>query len=164
MTRVDGRRRRLGFGALEVTAAVAILAFALPSIYELFVRATAAVQGGSRRAEAAALAAEGVEIVRMLRNKGWAANVVSLTNGATYYPMLAANTWTLAAADPGPVQGRYTRTVTASEVRRDAASNISAAGTIDPDTRLVSVTVSWSERGQTRTIQLQTYVTNFLKN
>ena len=58
--------------------------------------------------------------------------------------------------------GIFTRDVVIESAERDTSDNIVASGgTLDLETKKVTVTVSWEERGGIREIETITYLTNF---
>jgi len=57
--------------------------------------------------------------------------------------------------------GIFTREIVIEPVERDTTDNIvESGGTLDPQTKKVTVTVSWEERGGTRELKTTTYLTN----
>jgi Tfp pilus assembly protein PilV len=101
---------------------------------------------------------EGAEAVRVLRDNGWS-NISGLSTGTDYYPTFSGGTWTLSAT-PNTV-GAFTRKVTIANVNRDnTTQDISASGSNDAGTKLVTVTVSWSEEANTITKNLSFYIMN----
>lgn len=157
------KRKEKGFGLIEILIATAIIAVAFIGIIGFFIFSQNATLRGVRNAEATSLAEEAMEAVRKLRDESWTNNIVTKTNGTTYYPVISANKWDLQTTNPDP-SSFYTTTVVFSAVTRDANSNISSSGTNDSDSRKVVVTVSWLESGATKTVPLTTYITNFLDN
>lgn len=114
--------------------------------------------------QAGFLLEEGAEAVRVARDDAWS-NISSLTPGTNYYPTFSGSTWTLSST-PNTV-GIFTRTVTLANVNRDTSINtstskdiVSSGGTLDPGTKLFTVTVSWPEGGVTIIKTLQFYITN----
>ena len=58
--------------------------------------------------------------------------------------------------------GIFTRDIVMEPVERDAADNIVASGgTLDPQTKKVTVTVSWKDRGETRELEIATYLADW---
>ena len=111
--------------------------------------------------QASFLLEEGGEVTRILRDNAWS-NISNLTLGTNYYPTFGNNTWTLSTT-PSQV-GIFTRTVTFSQVLRDAVTgDISNSGSIDTGTKLVTVNVSWSESGQTISKNLKFYISNIFQ-
>ncbi len=109
-------------------------------------------------AQAGFLLEEGAESVRILRDNAWT-NISGLTNGTNYYPTFSGGTWTLSTT--ANTVGIFARKVTIGSVNRDSTTkDISASGTDDPGTKLVTVTVSWTEAGVNVTKTLQFYILN----
>lgn len=152
-----------GIGVIEIVVVAGIISTVFLSISQLLVLATRPIAAGAREAQAMFLAEEAIEAVRTLRNVDWTDNIASLTNDTPYYPLLAGDNWSLTTSNPGVIDNTYTRTVVVSAVYRDGDDNIStSSGTLDEKTRKVTATVSWSERGQSKSVVLETYITNFL--
>jgi hypothetical protein len=58
--------------------------------------------------------------------------------------------------------GIYTRDITIGQVRRDGLSNIvESGGTLDADTKKITVKVIWQDRGIARELQAITYLGNW---
>ncbi len=108
--------------------------------------------------QAAFLLEEGAEAVRITRDNAWS-NISNLIPGANYYPIFSAGIWSLSSTSN--TVGIFTRSATIANVNRDnATKDISAAGTDDPETKLVTITVSWEEGGATITKTLKFYLIN----
>lgn len=153
-----------GFGVIEIVVAVAIIGIVFFGIYEFALVSSTSVHASSRQIAAGYLAQEAVEIVRTKRNSSWDTDIATLSTGTPYYPNLVSNSWSLSLSNPGLIDNLYTRTVVLQDVLRDNDDNIASSGTVDPDTRKVTVTVSWDEKNGSQQIVLETYVTNFLQN
>jgi len=140
-----------------------LVAFSIITVSVLFASAVAqkslyVSRQAVHSAQAAFLLEEGAEAVRTLRADAWS-NISTLSENTDYYPVFAGGTWTLAAS-PAMV-GIFTRVVRIAPVLRDDSSkNIAASGTEDPDSKLVTVEVSWIEGGTTLTKTLQFYLMN----
>lgn len=153
-----------GFGLVEIIVVAAIVGTAFVSLYELFVLSSRPISTSKNQTEAVYLMEEAIEAVRVLRNNSWTDNIATLENGTTYYPTVANDQWTLSTINPGPVNGLYTRTIVVNATLRDANDNISSSGTLDPNTKKLTATVTWPERGELRTVTVETYITNYLDN
>src|SRR3989344_1002893 len=106
--------------------------------------------------QAAFLLEEGAEAVRILRDNAWT-NISNLTPGSNYYPLFSGGTWTLSGTSN--TVGIFTRIVSINNVNRDnSTQDIAVAGTNDPGTKLVTVTVSWDEGGTAITKTLSFYI------
>jgi len=157
-------QRKLGFAVLEIVVAAGIISIVLLGILQLVSQSIQPINTSVRQAQAVFLAEEAIEVVKVLRNEGWKSNIATLTNSATYYPTISANNWTLSATDPGPINGIHTRTVVLDAVYRDGSSDISSSGTLDDNTKKITATITWSERNQSRSFVISSYLTNFLDN
>lgn len=147
-----------GLTLVEVLIAAAIILVAVMSllgVHSFYLRS--ALENGAV-VKAVHLAEEGIEAMRYLRDVSWSQNIAPLTNGVPYG--LAFNTaW--ATDSTSMVVGKFYRTVTFSSVERDAQSDIvSSGGVVDPNTKLVTVSVSWLTQGATTTKTVMTYLTN----
>ncbi len=152
-----------GAGMIELLIAVAIVATSFFAIAQISITALRAAGDRNDKAQALALAAEGVEAVRTIRDGSWTTGIAPLTFGSTYYAVISSGKWTLTLSDPGVLQNKFTRTVVINNVSRDINDNIVAAGgTDDPKTKKATVTISWGSPA--KSVQLVTYVMDILKN
>jgi hypothetical protein len=109
------------------------------------------------QSQAAFLLDEGAEATRILRDNGWA-GVSGLTPATDHYISFSGGTWTFSTT-PSSV-GIFTRKITPSLAYRDGSQNLAPSGTLDNQTRLITVTVSWADAGETFTKTLQFYLTD----
>jgi Tfp pilus assembly protein PilV len=101
---------------------------------------------------------EGAESVRIVRDNAWS-NITSLTSGANYYPTFSGGTWTLSSTSN--TVGNFTRKVMVENVNRNnSTQDIAASGTNDPNTKLVTVTVTWTEGATSMARTISFYITN----
>ena len=149
-----------GMGLVEVVVGVSILAVAGVSLMLAFGFYVQTAAAAPRPIQAAFLEDEGMEAMRLLRDGSWS-NISSLTPGTPYYVSFNASTtvWTIGTA-PKMIDSIFERKIVVASVNRDGSSNISASGTNDPNTKKITVSVSWSSRGATTTKQLVGYLTN----
>jgi type II secretory pathway pseudopilin PulG len=152
-------------GALlvEVLIGSAIIASVLVLLAGSLVRFNLLAVDNLRRTQAAFLATEGLEAVRSLRDTSWTEAVATLTPNTDYYLAWQGDQWSLSAT-PSLVDGRFDRAVRVEEVYRDANNDIAETGTLDPDTWLVTASVSWPTGRGTTTKQLSAYLTNLFDN
>ncbi|MBI5798338.1 MAG: hypothetical protein HZB10_00195 [Candidatus Yonathbacteria bacterium] len=154
---------RRGFGLIEIILGAAILSVALFSISNFFqatLRAStitqAAIQGDY-------LLEEGVEAVKLFRDMSYTSNIKNMSTTTTYYFLWNSTNWATSTLNT-PVDGKFERRFTLADVKRDTNNDIATTGTYDPDTKLVTVTVSWRDNMGTTTRSIQTYVTNIFNN
>lgn len=110
------------------------------------------------RSKATLLAMEGQEMVRHLRDQNW--NEISArTVGSDYYLDIAPDVIELTTT-PEVVDGTYTRTITFTDVYRNASDDVVPSGTsgatVDGGSRFVTVAVVW----EGETVELNSLVTN----
>jgi len=136
---IKTKRRSEGQLLLELLLAMALSAIMLPA---LLVGLTASRSGKAQqqeRLDATTFAKEAYDALRVVREQGW----TYVKNDGRYYPVLNGNTWALATGS-GTVNG-FTRYLDISDVFRDINGNIATSGgTIDPSTKKITITVSWT--------------------
>ena len=157
-------KKQKGFGLIEILIVGSVIGIGFVGLVAFLVNSSGTTFKISRNTEAVSLAKEGMEAVRSLRDESWT-NIASLSTGTTYYPKIDIDKWTLVLVDPGLVNGLYTRTVVIDSVGRDVINaDIVPSGTLDDNTKRITVTVTWKENQKTEDVTIETYITNFLDN
>ncbi len=152
------RRGQSGFMLVEVLVAVAIIAVSVLAAMGVTQKAVAVSRQAFHATQAAALLEEGAEGVRIVRDNDWD-SISSLTLGTDYYLTYTGNTWTLSTT-PSTI-GIFTRKIRMSAVKRNATTaDIANSGNDDPDTKMITTTVTWTESGVTVTKTLSIYLMN----
>ncbi len=106
--------------------------------------------------EALAIAEEGLELVRFVRDEDWT-DISGLTNGNTYY--LAVTPTTVTLTSTATTTGMYTRTIEVQPVYRDANDDVvTSGGSADADSKIVTTTVTWD--GGSESVELSTIIGN----
>lgn len=151
---------RGGIGLVEVLVGASILSVAgvaLVLTYGMYVKIAVVAP---RPIQATFLQDEGLEAMRIIRDNSWT-TISNLTLGTSYYLSFNASTtaWTLSTT-PQMIDGIFDRTIVVSSVNRDVNSDIASSGTIDTNTKKITVSVSWLKNGATTTKQLVGYLTN----
>ena len=159
MNNIYSSNLRKGFGIVEAIIASAIISVVLVAIISAYQNLSRLSLQNTENIQAAFLLEEGGEIVRIMRDNNWS-NISSLTNGTTYYATWNGTTW-VSTTTPNEIDV-FTRTFVFSNATRDMNFNLSQTeGTEDPNSRLVTVSVSWDNYGNgTTTKSLQTYIFN----
>lgn len=143
---------------VELLVAIGLTAIMLPALATALVGAREGRAQENERLQATALLRETEEAVRSVREKGWA-NIA--TNG-TYRPTIVSNGWGLTAG--AETVGNFTRQIVISDVQRNAAGAIvTSGGTVDPATKKVTASVSWTTPIAT-TISNDSYVSRHAGN
>lgn len=157
-----------GFGLIETVVGAAILSTVLLGLAQVGQLTFRLVSASNFRLRAAFLAEEGLEAARILRDSGWAANIGPKTPCTDYYLSFSSGAWQLTASPVPLVGSLFDRRVRFEAVTRNASQDISgtscSASGSDPDTRKVTATVQWMNRGQTSSITVSTYLTNLFNN
>lgn len=156
--------KKKGFGLLEIVIGVAIISVTLFSLAAVAHIALKVARESIRKSQAAFLMEEGVEVMKLMRDAGWSANISTLTAGTNYYLYLDAGTTWRSTATPLVIDGIFTRTVRLDNVYRDANNDIATTGTLDGNIKKVTVSVSWTDRGVTTTKNMVGFVANLFKN
>ncbi|MDP3685531.1 MAG: hypothetical protein Q8R32_01740, partial [bacterium] len=152
--------REDGQALIELLVAFGMFALFSVAVTTLSVDALWTLQTGPEYTAASAYAQEGMEAARQIADRAWTALTlgdhgitVETAGGETRYAFSASS----------DTQGIYMRVVQVFEVQRDGNGNIvEQGGTIDPDTRRVTSTVTW-QTGVTRR-QSQATLTTLLTN
>lgn len=159
---------RHGFGLAEIVVAVSVITLSMFAASQAVRSSSALLRQSVANEKAVLLTEEGMEVVRLLRDISWSANITPLAPSTTYYPTFSGNAWSLSTTNPGAIDGQFTRTVAVSDVyRRNSDDDIvdpsfAGAKTIDPGTQKITVQVSWS--GGQFSKQLITYLTDIFQN
>lgn len=153
-----------GFTLIEVIVGAAIIGSSIVAILGVYGGLTNLSYKNTSRIQASFLAEEGVEVVRLLRDYGWGANIAPLSVNTTYRLHWNGSVWT-ATTSQARVDTVFDRTVTFSTVGRDGAYDVvTSGGTIDTGSRKAIVSVSWQDAGATSSVQLETYIFNTFNN
>lgn len=133
-----------GFSLVEIIVACAIVSLTLVSVISLYGQALTFSDQSLHVYQASTLLEEGAEITRVLRDNGWS-NISTLATSTSYYPVFATstNTWSLTTTSTSI--DIFTRSISVSPVYRDGSARIASSGTLDTNSKLITVTVSWNE-------------------
>ncbi len=93
--------------------------------------------------------------MRIIRDNNWT-NISSLTYDPDHYLRFDAGTWNINTTPN--TNGIFTRKVNVFRVYRDGNGDIAPSGTEDTQTKLITITVSWSDSGQTLSKTLSLYL------
>lgn len=152
---------RRGVSIIEIIIVIAIISIALFAINQLLSVALNTTSQGMAYTKALLYAKEGLEAVRILRNQSWQTNIAPLSTGASYYPAFSGTTWSLEASPPALLDNQFTRAITVENVYRDSGNNIAPSGTLDANTKKITVTIQWFSQGTKKQIAIPTYIANY---
>lgn len=132
-------RRQSGQALVELLVAMGIAALMLPALATAVVASREGRAQQEKRLQASALLREANEAVRIVRQNNW----TGVSTNGTYRPTISGNSWTLTSG--AETIGNFTRSIVISDVQRDSGGAIVASGgTVDPSTKRVVATVSWT--------------------
>ena len=148
-----------GFGLIEIVVGSAILAVVLLAVSEYYQGSLRISRTTANLTQASFLLEEGVEVAKLFRDDGWA-NVGTPATGTTYYLSYTGTKWATSTTNVY-IDGLFERTLTLSDVYRDASDDITTSGgTLDTGIRKATVAVSWREGTSTTTKSIDTYLAN----
>lgn len=155
---VSIKSNQRGQSLVEVLLAIGLAGVILPGLITGLVASRGGKVQQEKRVDAVAFLKEAQEAVRSVRESGW----TSIATNGTYHPTLSSNRWILSSG-PETVNG-LTRSIVISDVYRNSSGTIaSSGGTLDPSTKKLFLTVSWTTpipASVTSTV----YVTRYLDN
>lgn len=153
-----------GFGLVEVVIGSAVLSVALLGISGFFQTVLMASRTTESAVQGDYLLEEGVEVLKIFRDIGYATNLRNLSTTTTHYFSWTGSAWATTTTNTF-IDGEYERKFTITDVKRDANQDIASTGTYDPDVKLVNVSVAWWRPVVgTTTRSIQTYITNIFNN
>ena len=92
-------------------------------------------------------------------------NIAPLALDTDYWLNFSGGVWALTATPRPFIDGRFDRRVRVSAVLRDASDDIvPTGGTTDINSKRITVSVAWLERGTTATSAVSTYIMNLFNN
>lgn len=153
-----------GFSVLEIVVVLAALAIVAVVLGQLSVSFLGAVASGELQLRANAVGTETVEALKIIKAEDWN-NLAGLTLNTLYYLTYSTitNKWSVAALDPGKIDGIFLRSFTVSSVNRDAVTGqiVLSGGSPDSKTLLVEANVDWVYKSANKNFKLTTYLTNY---
>ncbi|OHA93096.1 MAG: hypothetical protein A3G47_00375 [Candidatus Zambryskibacteria bacterium RIFCSPLOWO2_12_FULL_39_45] len=157
------KKNNRGMALIEIVIGASIISvgiLAISTAYNTYVQHAFA---NEKNIQAAYILEEGLEAVTLLRDKGWNANIKLLSTTTTYYLTLVPTYWATTTT-PQYIDGTFLRNIAITDVKRDLNDRIATAGTYDPNTKLVTATVSYFQGHGTTTRSLSTYIANIYNN
>lgn len=149
-----------GFGLIEILVGSAILVTALWGISAYYQTSLQVSRTTAQIVQASFLLEEGIEVARFFRDTGWA-NVGAPADGTVYYLAFNGTSFATSTTVTSLVGGVFEQKLTFNDVYRDLNDDITTSGgTLDPNTKKVTIAVSWWNRTATTTRSISTYFTN----
>ncbi len=158
--------KNYGFMMVEILVAASIISICVVAAMAVAQKSIYVSRQAFHTTQATFLLEEGAEDVRIFRDSNTWTNFTTIFNTPPYYIPSTISSWTtsLPTTSTGNLIGIFTRTVTLATVNRDTTTQniVTSGGVADSHTKLVTVTVSWSEGGTTVTKTLQFYIIDIL--
>ncbi len=156
---------RAGFGLVEAVIGIALISVFLVGITAVARFSSRLVFSAESELQATFLLEEGVDAVKGLRDASWTSNIAPLFIDTDYWLQFGGNAWALTPSVKPFIDGRFDRRVKVFTVLRDSSDDIVVSGgTADPNTKKITVSVSWFDRGATTTETASTYISNLFSN
>ncbi len=153
-----------GSSLIEIVVGLAIVSTALLFLGNIAQYSLRLVETSTMRLQATFLLSEGMEAVKTMRDLGWTANINTLPLNTDRYLEFSTNQWK-ATTTPEIISNVFSRKFITVRVQRNSADNIvSSGGTVDPNTKKMTVTVSWKQGNRSFSESISTYITNLWNN
>ena len=159
-----GNKSIRGISLIEMLVSISVIAVTLTSLLGLAsfsLKITILIRQTS---QANYISQEIMEQIRNIRNEtSWSADGIgTLVMGADYYVQKTGSPWQWQLIQGTETVNGFTKKAIFENVMRDGTDNIvESGGADDPNTKKVTATVSWEERGRSHSIELITYLTNW---
>jgi prepilin-type N-terminal cleavage/methylation domain-containing protein len=158
------RSTNQGFTMVEAVVAISILAVMLATLGSITSKILSSSLDNTAKIQAAYLAEEGLEVMRLLRDESWSTNIAVRPSGTNFYIHYDGSAWSATSTNM-LIGNLFERRIMLSDVRRDSSQRIvESGGNNDPNIKKVTVTLVWNSRGATSTRSLSTYLTNVFDN
>lgn len=151
-----------GFGLTEVIVGLSVIFISLISIitsYNFFLKIA---NNNTKIVKAEFLLEEGVEVLRFIRDKGWN-EFSNISLAENKFLIFQNGTWEI-SDENNYTDNLYERSFVIDNVYRDSNNDIVETGTLDTETKKVTISVSWSNLGSTTTNSTSVYLTNLFDN
>lgn len=147
------KKNELGQSLIELLIVIGLASIMLPAVFVAVMSSQEGRIQQRSRMQALSLLREAQDATRSFRDNDWKTFAV---NG-TYHPALSNNAWILSQGQE-TINNLYTRTVVISDAYRDLNGVATTSGTLDQSTKLVTITVSWTNTFPS-SVQSQMYLT-----
>jgi hypothetical protein len=155
---------RKGIALVEVIVGTSIIVTSILVMVMTFGNLVHIDNSLNRKVQASLLVEEGFEVVKLLRDEGWDQNIQTLQPSAEHFIYFDSGSWHITPSSTDPIDNKFTRVILFEDVFRDSYHDIAPSGNLDPDTKLVTVTVSYFTSRGIASTSAQTYITNLFDN
>lgn len=156
-----------GQSLVELLVVIGLSAIILPALFAGLMASREGKAQQGQRAQAITVLNQTIEAVRSVREKGWS-YIAAIPLNNPYHPVISNPTWSLVSGESPEIDGFKTK-VEINSVNRgdcpgaDCGKIVTTAGTLDPSTKKVVVTISWV-LPYVSSISETLYMTRYLDN
>ncbi|MBI2097385.1 MAG: type II secretion system protein [Candidatus Vogelbacteria bacterium] len=158
----EKRKVKSGFTLLEILIGASIITASFLGVLTVFDRLAKSSRAMVELSQAGFLLEESLEAVRTWRDSGWA-NLADWPVGTDYYLIWNGSRFATSTAKVF-LDGKFERKIGLTAVSRDDTTKdiVPSGGTVDPNTKLATVSVAWRSAGSdaTTTQTVSAYFTN----
>jgi hypothetical protein len=155
----DFRKNLKGYSLVELVLAIGIFAIISSMLVLLVVDATRTLDNTRTRARATHLTQEVSSALIMMKNQSWYQVARHTDKGEKYLEFMDGDYQIL---DGQGEQGELTYSFTITRAMRENGVIVASGGSLDPHTRLVSISVSWRDRlGREHNINPKIYINDW---
>jgi len=152
-----------GFTIVEILVVMFVIVSTFAAILGFFSLDIRVSERNRMRLQALSLAEEAIEAVRSFGNvNSWQNGIGGLAIGAEYHPIVIGSIWNIVSESENI--NNFNRKIIISPVSRDNEDNIENTynpANNDPNTRKISVIVSWADRIGLASESIGAYLTNW---
>jgi Tfp pilus assembly protein PilV len=155
--------KQKGMSVLEVLIGSTIITvgiLALSQTYSTYVRYALT---HDKKIQSTYLLEEGIEAMTLMRDSSWSTNISSVSSATTSL-YFNGTMWQFSSTTNEYIDGTFVRNVVVSPVTRDGNNRIASSGSVDSNTRKVTVTVSYLQGSATTSDTLSKYIVNMYSN
>lgn len=147
-----------GLSIIEIIIAVTLMSMIVAGSAVAIVGALGSSRLAKEELQATLLAQQGMEAMQSIRNQNWS-NLVDGQYGLSE----TTGSWGLVSSTESNLLNKFDRQITITAVERDDNADIvPTGGTVDEQTKLVTVVVSWDfTPTRSNSVELQQYFTNW---
>jgi len=154
-------KNKSGFGLVEILVAVTVIGLSLAALAGLGNFALKIQNRLKKNITASYLAAEAIEATRAIKDEDWTI-ISSLSIGSALHPAQSGSPAKWSLTSGSEIINGFTRQIVLANVYRNSNDNIvQSVDTLDPNTKKITATVSWSDQGQSQQVSLSTYIINW---
>ncbi|MCB9802644.1 prepilin-type N-terminal cleavage/methylation domain-containing protein [Candidatus Nomurabacteria bacterium] len=152
------QKEKNGFSLIELLVAISFIAVIISVILTMNVFNSEIWKLNENKTKAYFYAAESLEAIKLV---DW----TELNNG-DWHLELASNAWNL-VANSELLEEKYTRTINIAPVERASSENghvfgeIVESGFVDPDSKKITITISWLSGADEKNVTLETYLSRW---